>query len=538
MDSVILKRGNSTISLEKSEDAIGLRTKSISDLKAVLPTMDEGMSWVDTSKVLAGFHIINIKGPKDIDFTLDQLREHEMINVGSHVYHTPQSRIPYIPTGKITLRFDPAATEAEKQLVIDSFHLQVVESRIKDREGTQIEETFIVSVTPQSPNPLKVALELQHMKNITLAEPDLSTPGKLAQFDPPADPLFKEQWHLQNKGLQFGSSLGLKAGADARVVQAWEIMGSFGNPECVIAIIDDGFDLGHPDLSGPGKIVAPWDFQTKTADPTPKYMTQYEGDYHGTACAGIAVGSHNDVGIVGVAPDCRLMPIRWGGNINDDAIEDWFFHAMRNGAWIINSSWCASAANYVLSTRQLEAIEECANKGRNGLGCVIVFAAGNSNTDVNDPQKETVNGFAIHPNVISVAACTSRDERSAYSNYGKEITVCAPSDGQGGRGLLTADVRGKFTFQGVEYFAGNDVGDYFRGFGGTSGAAPLVSGVCGLILSLNPKLTARAVKEILKETARKIGEPADFDNGHSVHFGYGCINAEEAINFIFKSIQP
>ena len=145
--------------------------------------------------------------------------------------------------------------------------------------------------------------------------------------------------------------------------------------------------------------------------------------------------------------------------------------------------------------------------GRNGLGCVIVFAAGNSNHDINDPDGGTVDGFATHPDVIAVAACNSRDERSNYSNFGKEISLCAPSSGMGGRGILTSDVRGTFQFHGVTYEAGYEAGDYTRTFGGTSSATPLVAGICALLLSVNPALTAKQVKEILESTARRIGDP-------------------------------
>ncbi|MBC9909753.1 S8 family peptidase [Chitinophaga varians] len=530
MDSFILKRGNTTIQLEKSEDQIALRPEKTTDLAAAMPALGGDMEWSDTNKKLGGFHLINIKGAENIDRTLDQLREHELIATGSHVYHTPQSQVPYVPTGKLTLRFTPGTSDTVKQAILDAYKLMVVASRVKENPAGGKQETFIVAVTPDSMNPLKVAYELQHHDNILLAEPDLSTPGKLAQFALPGDPLFKEQWHLQNSGVQFGSSLGLKAGADARVVEAWQKMQSLGSPDCIIAVIDDGFDLTHPDLGGNGKIVAPWDFQTQSPDPSPRKKTPFDGDYHGTACAGLALGNSNNEGITGVAPSCRLMPIRWNENINDDNIEAWFNYAAQNGAWVINCSWGASPAYYVLSTRQLEVIEDCARNGRNGLGCVIIFAAGNANTNINDPAHESVNGFAIHPDVIAVAASTSRDERAGYSNYGREISVCAPTDGQGGRGLLTTDVRGTFTFQGIEYAAGYDAGDYTKIFGGTSGAAPVVAGVCALMLSHNPRLKAADVKQILQLSSRRIGNAADYTNGHSEYYGYGCVNAAAAID--------
>ena len=78
--------------------------------------------------------------------------------------------------------------------------------------------------------------------------------------------------------------------------------------------------------------------------------------------------------------------------------------------------------------------------------------------------------------------------------------------------------------------AGYAAGDYTATFGGTSSATPLVAGVCGLVLAVNPALSAAEVKQIVQETARKIGDPADYGaNGHSQAFGYGCIDAAAAV---------
>jgi hypothetical protein len=330
-------------------------------------------------------------------------------------------------------------------------------------------------------------------------------------------------------------------GADARVVAAWQRAQSLGSPACVVAVIDDGFDLTHPDLSGTSKVVAPWDFTTNTDNPSPRSFNPdpRRGDYHGTACAGVAIGNLNGGGIIGAAPNCRFMPVRWNSSIDDDTIKRQFQYVAAQGAWVVSCSWGVAADEFYLSTEMDEAIAECATQGRNGLGCVIVFAAGNSNHDINDPAGGTVDGFATHPDVIAVAACNSRDEKSNYSNFGREISICAPSSGTGGRKVLTSDVRGTFQFQGVTYEAGYEAGDYTRTFGGTSSATPLVAGICALLLSINPSLTARQVREILESTARRIGPPNSYDaNGHSIIFGHGCIDADAAVQKALASLVP
>ncbi|MBK6901386.1 MAG: S8 family serine peptidase [Saprospirales bacterium] len=72
-------------------------------------------------------------------------------------------------------------------------------------------------------------------------------------------------------------------------------------------------------------------------------------------------------------------------------------------------------------------------------------------------------------------------------------------------------------------------GDRYMHFGGTSGATPIVAGICALMLSVNPDLTSREVKQILKDTADKVGSPSEYVNGHSLRFGYGRVNADRAV---------
>jgi subtilisin family serine protease len=531
MDNYILKRGNSTIELQKNEDLIALKPTKTKSGSMLLKSFINEPLIKNTEARLGGFQIVSVKN-KTHEKTLDSLRENSSVAVGSHVYNTPESNVPFVPTGKITIRFNENTNEDQQNEIIDNYKLQILNTRVKENPDGSKNQTYIVSVTKESPNPLKVAYELQQLDTIKLAEPDLATTGKLKGFNLPTDDLLAEQWHLSNTGIApDGSTLGLKKGADANVIKAWEKLKSLGSPDCIVAIIDDGFDLSHPDFKTPNKIISPWDFEYNSKNPTPKTFEPDSGDWHGTSCAGVAVGASNGKGVVGAAPDCRLMPVRWSAELSDESIEEWFGYVTTQGASIVSCSWGAEDNNYVLSTRQHEAIEDCAKKGRNGFGCVIVFAAGNSNHDVNDPKKNTVDGFAIHPDVICVAASTSRDQKADYSNYGKEINICAPSSGSGGRGILTADVTGSYKLGKATYFSGYDESDYTRDFGGTSSATPLVSGICALILSANPNLKATDVKRILEKTARKIGNATSYKNGRSPHFGFGCVDAEAAVAF-------
>jgi subtilisin family serine protease len=457
-----------------------------------------------------------------LEASLDKLRMDERIDVGSHVYTTSGDGVPFVPTGELYVVFKEGVPPSRCNEILDEHKLAVVEARD--------EKTAVVRVTPGSRNPMHVAAQLQANPDVQVAEPDLATPGELAGFDLPlGEALLERQWHLRNSGAIGGASFGLKEGADARVLAAWKKAGTLGSPKVIVAVIDDGFDITHPDLSLPGKVVAPWDFTRSSADPSPAHGS--DGDWHGTACAGVAVAAANGTGVLGVAPGCRLMPVRWGTSLSDSQIERWFRHVTSNGADVVSCSWKARARIHSLSERAIAAISQCATQGRGGKGCVVCFAAGNDAEDIDAPGR-SVNGFANHPDVIAVAASTSRDEKASYSNFGRCISVCAPSSGAGGVAITTADVTGTYLDGGRLHEAGYGVGAYTHEFGGTSSATPLVAGVCALLLSIAPELTARKVADIVRKTARKIGPATAYKGGHSGIFGHGCVDAEAAVSYV------
>ncbi len=531
MDEVLIKVGNQDVKLRKSRKFIAVKPRPEVDRKALSELVPELSASHSPRSRLGGFELINIaENETYLEETLDTLRENPAIMEGTHVFETSDDQVPFVPTGQLYVEFDPATSAEESQSLLDQHHLEIIESRAKNR--------FIVQVTRDSVNPVKTARALQESPLIKVAEPDLATPGQLEAFVIPNDPRLIDQWHLQNTGYHRGTSIGFKPGADARVVQAWEKAQSVGDPNVVVAIIDDGFDLSHPDLTGSWKIVAPKDFTRNTASPVPDPLSQ---DWHGTACAGVAVGNADGTGIVGAAPRSRLMPIRWSRTLSQRNIELWFDYVREQGAWVVSCSWKARAKNFALPTLASRAIARCAREGRGGLGTVICFAAGNENVDVNDPEAETLNGFATHPDVIAVAASNSRDQKSNYSNYGREISICGPSSGSGGWRITTSDVMGQYTRGDETFEAGYSIGAYTDDFGGTSSACPLVAGVCALLLSIKPDLTAAEVREIIQSTARRIGSPSQYDSsGHSREFGYGCIDALAAVESLVEEsdIEP
>jgi len=324
----------------------------------------------------------------------------------------------------------------------------------------------------------------------------------------PNDPLFNFQWHLDATG-QFGTL----PDADVNAPEAWDV--ELGSSSITVAVIDSGVDTGHPDFSAPGKIVNSWDVIDDDNDPYPEGL-----DAHGTACAGV-IGAviNNNRGVSGVAPGVGIMGIRmldFGYTLLDEA--EAIDYAATNGADVINNSWGPQdglGIPQALPDSTRLAIDNAADNGRGGLGCVILWAAGNGN------ESADLDGYASYNKVISVAASTDQDLRAFYSDFGVSVDICAPSNG-GTTGIATTDIAGPDGYSG---------GDYTNQFGGTSSAAPLTAGVAALVLSVNPALDRVAVQQILQDTARKIDPAgAGYDaSGHSPLYGYGKVDALAAV---------
>jgi subtilisin family serine protease len=542
---MLLQRGGEELVLEKVSDRFTVRPTSpaaVKELEQVLP--------VEREREIPRARLQEFKvAPRERDRAMQAARENDAVAFASHVYqikNNPQTLV-YL-TDQITLQFTPETDEEAIAQITTEFGLQAV------KPVSGIPNTFVFKLTPNATeNPVKIANRLMGRAEILTAEPNIVVPKE--PHYRPKDPFYPQQWYLNHSG---GSQLA--AGSHINVEKAWDI--TRGIRSVVVAIADDAIDLNHPDFQGPGKIVAPKDFKDQDFVPLP----ESSDESHGTACAGVAVAEENGIGIAGVAPGCALMPIRTTGFLDDDAIEELFDYCIAHDASIISCSWGAAAVYFPLSLRQRAAINRAATQGRQGKGCVIVFAAGNANRPIsgtlyergwsNDLLKGPTNwlsGFTVHPDAIAVSACTSLGKKSAYSNWGTNISVCAPSNNAPpgmwfertgyistapeintslpGLGIFTTDIVGTLGYEG---------GDYVRGFGGTSSACPVVAGVAALVLSANPDLTAQDVKRLLQETADKIVDrDADpqlgmrlgtYDtNGHSQWFGYGKVNAFKAV---------
>ncbi|MCP3931326.1 MAG: S8 family serine peptidase [Bacteroidetes bacterium] len=504
MGKITIKNGKGELSLRKSQKFIGLKTVSSRGT-------EEDFVEKEVLKNLGGFKVVSLKQEGlSLDEKLDEIREKEEVKVGTHVYYAEGSKRPLIATGELFILFEEGTSTEEQNIVLDEFNLELVERR----SNTNI----VAKVTSKSPNPIKVAHRIQQISLVKHVEPDLDT--LLDEYDEvePSDDLFKHEWHLQNEGFVVDANWRLKKGADSKVLDAWKRLENKGSSDVVVAVIDNGFDLTHPDLEK--NLFRPFDLWNQSDN-----LLQGDPRYtHGTPCASVAVAASNDKGIVGAAPNARFMPVS-GTSFSLRATEQMFEYCIANGADIISCSWGTTDPAFSLSPLKEEAIAKAVREGRNGKGCIILYAVGNDDVDY-------VNYYAAHPDVIGIAACTSKDKHASYSNRGREVCVSAPSNGDWPIIAARANWDEGIPWETGTYKYwrdGKSRGMNYKHFGGTSSACPLVAGICALILSANPDLTAKEVKEILQKTADKIGDPSEYFEGHSTKYGYGRVNADRAV---------
>lgn len=541
-----LRRGGEKLSLKKVPNQFSVRLQPQglkTDWRSVVP-IQYFQSLPQNNLEEVGVN------PDQLEEAMEGMRQSNYVTFASHVYKpvNDPAQLIYL-TDRVTLQFQESVDEATRKAIASQHGLR----EVKKIEGAT--NAFVYEVSSDArENPLKITNRLGGNENILIAEPDIMVPCQ--KFYRPKDTHYSKQWYLQNSGGR-----DLAANSHIFAEQAWDI--TRGNRSVVVAIADDSIDLNHPDFQGMGKIVAPFDLKDRDRLPMPESAS----DNHGTACAGVAVAEENGSGIVGVAPGCALMPIRTSGYLDDESIEELFNWAIDNHAAVISCSWGPSAIYFPLSFRQRIAIEKAGTKGRNGKGCVVVFAAGNANRPIDGVINEKgwpnniirgetkwLGGFTVHPEVMAVSACTSLNKKSAYSNWGTGISVCAPSNNTSPviwtpeTGYINTPPEIRETVSGLGIFtadrvgsAGYEQGDFTSYFGGTSSATPVVAGVAALVLSVNPDLTAREVRNIIEQSADKIvdSDPdpqlgtlmGNYDSdGYSQWFGYGKVNAYQAVS--------
>ncbi len=538
----ILHRNNEEIKIQKESSYFTAIVNDESLIKEV--NLRPEVSQV--KRVFNNVFKIKAEG-RDCNALVDKLREQYDTRVVFHHAYKPagDKSTRYYITDLVVVNFKSQTSNRKIESIMADCGLQYI------KQYGDSGKTFLFKVTRSAgKNPVKLCNDLNKFAEINYAEPNL-----VNRFDKsalPADNLFKEQWHLKSK-----SGVELVAGADIDAEEAWKI--TKGSRDIVVAVIDDGFDLTHPDLRGKDKVVHARDFVDGDRIPFP---SDAHNDYHGTPCAGVAIGEENGSGIVGIAPKCAFMPIRFDLAADDDLLWEIFDYVGKR-ADVISCSWGPVPVFAPLGTLLQRKFSEIVNSGGpRGKGAVLLFAAGNFNAPIKDYNNRSfewrhpsqgikkhsraiLNGNCAHQDVMAIAASTSQNKKSAYSNWGKEISVAAPSSNwhpldpfkkMPGRGIWTTDNE-NFGLG----FTGNS--RYTGIFGGTSSATPLVAGVAALILSINKTFSAKEVRTIIESSTDKItDESTDIILGHkkghysgrgktshSEWFGHGKVNAAKAV---------
>ncbi len=385
-------------------------------------------------------------------------------------------------------------------------------------------------------NPITIDLVINRMKATNLflyVEPDFINYGSGIKNEfnltikederyttTPNDPFFSRQWGLDNDGT-FSLSPST-VDADVDMTEAWDF--TTGNPNITMAVMDSGLKMNHPEFSGrlwvnTGEIangsdtdnntyiddINGWDFVNNDNNPSDDHG-------HGTNVTGIATATgNNGIGYAGVDWSCKVMPLKVldanNSGFNSNIIES-FYYAIDKGVKVISISIGGSG----FSTAYQTAIDTAYNNGIVVVACMMNFN----------------NGVPYYPaafnNTIAVGSTDSNDERTepffwsatSGSNYGSHIDVVAP---------------GNYMY-GLSYNSNTNYNSYW---GGTSQATPLVSGICSLMLSLNPNLTVDEIKAILRNTAEdEVGDAQD-SAGWDQYYGAGRVNAFNALQQVLST---
>jgi len=349
------------------------------------------------------------------------------------------------------------------------------------------------------------------------------------------DALFAQQWHLRNNG----DKQALK-GADLNIQGAWKMAQGKG---VRIGIVDDGLELKHPDLARNAPRLSKasdslhYDFNRNRENPAPS-----REDHHGTAVAGLAAAAANGIGGVGVAPRATLIGLRLIGAATSDRTEAKALKHRNDRIHVYNNSWGPDDTGVDLEAPGpllAAALERAALFGRRGKGNIFVWAAGNGRADFDDSNYD---GYANSVETIAVGSVSDLGKQTDYGEPGANILAVVPSSSLRRQGLITTDRSGRLGYNARGRNDGTVLpaknlkdNDYTNDFGGTSGAAPLLSGVVALMLEVNKDLGWREVQDILIRTSRR-NDRSDSDwkrNGAGLWFnhkyGAGSVDASAAV---------
>ncbi len=384
-------------------------------------------------------------------------------------------------------------------------------------------------------NALELALVLHNGNLVAFAEPNYVLNPIVAS----ADPMYNRQWaHVNDSSTVFLNGINAIDDADMDVDSAWTI--TRGDSSIKIAVIDSGVDTLHEDLRA--NLLPGYDATGGGSGGYPN--TDKRSNAHGTACSGIiAAIADNNLGIAGVASNCKVVPIKVFYYIDTTvagipltdipySTSDRFADAI-TWAWqtadvdVMSNSWGVDNLTLPLLPGNPalvdSAIVRAQQLGRGGLGVAQFFSSGNEDTRPIWPSRI--------PQTIAVNATSMCDERKFNGScdgeswtgcWGAGIDISAP-----GVKIVTCDITGIYGYTTTA------TGHYTFSFNGTSAACPHAAAVAALMLSIRSDLTEDALRWLMGNTADKVGgynynKPA-YAGTWSFELGYGRINAYKAL---------
>ncbi|MBN2824883.1 MAG: S8 family serine peptidase [Campylobacterales bacterium] len=331
-----------------------------------------------------------------------------------------------------------------------------------------------------------------------LVDRSLLYDGKEAKLQ---DPYRQYLWHIETpSNTSFRYNYSIDQDASANIAKAWELTKGEG---VLIAIIDNGFDVEHEDLKD--NIVLTYNVADDNSD-----VSNEDSSTHGTAATGIIIASSNETGTIGVAPKAKIVLIKDHELSTDSDMVKAFEYAQKSGARVVSCSWGTNNVSDVVASKIQELYDD---------GIVVVFASGNDGMSLDRYGIDDESELAY---VIGVGSSSEFNTRSSYSSYGERIDILAPAGEY--IGIVATDDYGANQIAQREGILANG----YTFFNGTSAAAPIVSGVVALMLSVNPDLTPAQVREIIISNAQKIGG-VEYIAGWNRKYAYGKIDAYKAV---------
>ncbi|MGD0273341.1 MAG: S8 family serine peptidase [Gaiellaceae bacterium] len=326
---------------------------------------------------------ISVKGKSSAGFKrlFADLKAKQNVEFAYPAWVDPRSGGRLLLTDELVVRLKDGSASAEARDALAARGLAIAR-----KISYSSDEYVLRLLKPKKSDPLAVSRALYRSGLVEWAEPNFVQ--ELHKDYVPNDPLFPQQWHLRNTGQSGGT-----VNADAHLSGAWDLQ--TGGPDTTIAIIDDGVQLTHPDLSAniytnPGEIpgngvdddgngyvddVHGWNFLSNNNNANPTGFTG-DIDSHGTAVAGVAAArGDNGIGVAGACPNCTILPVKIATDdvwATDSAIADAIRYAGRM-ADVINISWGGSVPSSALQY----ALQYALTIGRDGKGAVVFVASGN-----------------------------------------------------------------------------------------------------------------------------------------------------------------